>query len=356
MAAPPLYDAACVIHVHSRHSDGTGTVAEIAAAGARAGVDAILLTDHDTLAARRAGEERWHGPTLVCVGEEVSPKGANHYLAFGLDEPLVHAGLDAQGIVDAVAAAGGFGFLAHPFSRGSEHFARARGGIPWRDLDATGYTGLEVWSFLTDSVEALTGRRHALRFVADPARAVAGPPADNLATWDRLTRARPVVAIGGADAHQIGRRVAGRVVRLMGYARSFSLLRTHVLLERPFDGDGDADADRARIYAALRAGRCYVALDALAPARGFAFWAEGAASLPMGAEAVLTPGTVLRASAPRPARLVLVRDGEAIASADGTGLEHPVERPGVYRVEVALPFRGHDRTWILSNPIYLRPS
>jgi hypothetical protein len=30
------------------------------------------------------------------------------------------------------------------------------------------------------------------------------------------------------------------------------------------------------------------------------------------------------------------------------------DRPGVYRVEARLPYRGRDRTWILSNPIYLR--
>ena len=62
MSAP--VDLACVVHCHSTYSDGTGTVAEIAAAAARAGADAVLLTDHDTLAARRQGEERWHGTVL----------------------------------------------------------------------------------------------------------------------------------------------------------------------------------------------------------------------------------------------------------------------------------------------------
>ena len=68
-------DVACVVHLHSVHSDGTGTVAQIAAAARRAGVDVVLLTDHDTLEARRRGEEGWHGPVLVCVGSEVSPLG-----------------------------------------------------------------------------------------------------------------------------------------------------------------------------------------------------------------------------------------------------------------------------------------
>src|SRR5437660_874593 len=40
-------DLTCVVHVHSTHSDGTGTVAQIARAAQRAGVDVVLLTDHD---------------------------------------------------------------------------------------------------------------------------------------------------------------------------------------------------------------------------------------------------------------------------------------------------------------------
>ena len=50
--------------------------------------------------------------------------------------------------------AGGFGFLAHPFSQGSERFKRGGEGMPWRDLDAEGYTGIELWSFVTDPPSA----------------------------------------------------------------------------------------------------------------------------------------------------------------------------------------------------------
>ena len=73
----PVADVTCVIHAHSVHSDGTGTVEQIAAQAARADVDAVLLTDHDSLEARRRGAERYHGPVLVCVGEEVSPKAGD---------------------------------------------------------------------------------------------------------------------------------------------------------------------------------------------------------------------------------------------------------------------------------------
>ena len=106
---------------------------------------------------------------------------------------------------------------------------------------------------MTDTAERFGSLADVARFVAAPQRVVDDPPARNLAQWDRLTARRPVVALGGIDAHQIGRRIAGRVpLRLMSYARSFRHMRTHVLLDAPVTGDVDADV--AAIYAALRGG------------------------------------------------------------------------------------------------------
>ncbi len=353
-AGTDLHDWACVVHVHSTYSDGTGTVPEIAAAGRRNGLDAVLLTDHDSLEAKRRGEERHYGSTLVLVGEEVSPSGENHYLAFGIEREIDHSGLSSAEICAAVADAGGFGFAAHPFSSGSERFKSRAAGMPWRDLDCDGLTGVELWSFVTDTAEHLGGAVDALRFVTRPQQMVDHPPAQNLAGWDAICQRRAVVAIGGLDAHQFGKRIAGRVpVRLMSYARSFRYLRTHALCEWP--PSGDLEGDRRQLYSALREGRCYLSMDSLAPARGFDFHAEDAAGrrLPMGSEEAAGAWT-LRTRTPRAAGLRLLRDGEEIARAKSTTLEHEVEEPGVYRIEARLVTGGRPRTWIVSNPIYLR--
>ena len=128
--------------------------------------------------------------------------------------------------------AGGFGFPAHPFSRGSERFKRGGQGMPWDDLEADGYTGIELWSFVTDTAERVNSIRDLLSFVAHAA-AVPGPPA---AAQPRRVgpplQAPAVRRLGGADAHQIGIRVGGRVpLRLMAYKRSFRHLRTHLLVD-----------------------------------------------------------------------------------------------------------------------------
>src|ERR1044072_1991281 len=130
-----MHDLACVVHLHSLYSDGTGTVPEIARAARRAGVDVVLLTDHDTLEAKRQGEEGWHDGVLVLVGEEVTPAHGNHTLAFGIEREIAHRGLSGAEIAAAIRAAGGLSIAAHPFSRGSARFNRAGRGLPHDGLE-----------------------------------------------------------------------------------------------------------------------------------------------------------------------------------------------------------------------------
>jgi hypothetical protein len=345
-AMPEAYDLTCVIHVHSTYSDGTGTVPQIARSAAKAGVDVVLLTDHDTLEAKRRGEEGWYDDVLVLVGEEVSPTDRDHFLAFGIDEEIDRR-LSGPELCRAVADAGGFGFAAHPFSRGSQRFRRP--GIPFAELDFV--EGVELWSFLNDTGERVQGFADLARMIVAPQKAIGNPPEDNVRQWEQLCAARRVVAVGGLDAHQFGLRIAGQVpLKLMSYKRSFRQLHTHVLCDGP--PNRELDHDRALVYEALRHGRCYIAVDALAPAEGFAFWADGpAGELPMGGEARFEPGWTAHVRTPRPARIRLIRDGEVIARTDGDSLDHSIEREGVLRTEVELL----NRTWIFSNPCYFRP-
>lgn len=334
-APPELHDLTCVAHLHSTFSDGTGTIPEIMRAAKRAEADVVLLTDHNTLEARDRGQEGWHDGVLLLVGEEVTPAKQNHYLAFGVDR-VVRWGDGSPGeICAAVTAAGGFGFAAHPWSKGSPLFQRAVP-MPWRDIDCEGLAGVELWSFVNDAGATIASFRDALRFIVSPEHFLTDPPEDNIRDWDRLNASgRRVVGIGGIDAHQVGKRVFGRwVIRPMGYHRSFRLLRTHVWCEEP--PSGDAGHDREQVYSALRDGRCYIAADVHAPARGFAFWRDGDS---------------LHARTPRPAELRVMRDGALAHTARGDDLCYRATEPGSYRVEAHLEINGRWRTWILSNPI-----
>ncbi|MEA2448393.1 MAG: hypothetical protein QOG63_325, partial [Thermoleophilaceae bacterium] len=301
----PLTDLACVVHLHTTHSDGTGSVADVVRAARRNALDVVLLTDHDTLGGQV--DEGWHDDVLLLVGEEVSPFRHDHTLVFGVSEPLDWRD---RPIADVVAAAP-LAFAAHPFSGGSARFPSfGPGGMPHSTPFAPSITGIELWSFVTDTAEQAASLGELWRFLTRPERALRGPPARNLIEWDRACARRRVVAIGGLDIHQVGVRVGGRVpLRLMSYARAFRYLRTHVLVRS--QPTGSLAEDRAAVYEALGEGRCYMAVDAFAPARGFAYWAEG--GLDMGAEAAFG-GQALHVRLPRPAEIRLLRAGEQVAS------------------------------------------
>ena len=76
----------------------------------------------------------------------------------------------------------------------------------------------------------------------------------------------------------------------------------------------------------------------------------------MGDEWTLEDGAEadLRAHFPLPAYIRLLRNGEEIAATEAQSLNHRLERPGVYRVEAWLEVGGEWRTWIYSNPVYVR--
>jgi hypothetical protein len=321
-----VQDLACVVHVHSRWSDGTGTVPQIMRAAKRAGVDVVVLTDHDNLRARENGQEGWHDGVLLVVGEEITPP-ENHFLAFGTEGHTRRGGRTPAEVVAAVEEAGGFGFAAHPFSEGSPLFRR--GGLPYEDLSHV--SGIEVWSFVNDTGEQVQRYSDVPRFVFRPNHFIVGPPERNLRAWDELNRSRRVVAVGGLDAHQIGLRIGPFVpLRLMSYKRSFQTLRTHVWIE--------GEVTLESVFGALREGRSYIAMDSLAPASGFTF--EHVA------------GT-FRATVPREARLRLLCDGSEVATATGRELTHETTEPGSYRLEAHIHALGRERTWILSNPTHV---
>jgi hypothetical protein len=352
---PGLHDVSCVLHVHSTYSDGTATVGELLDAACESAVDALLLTDHDTLAARVAGWEGHHDGVLLLVGLEVSPK-QGHYLAFGVEHEIPHDGRSALEIAAAVRAAGGIGIAAHPFSRGGHMLAPSlarRIILPhgWPALEEEGgMDGIELWSLLTDAAEAWRTPAEAVRWLREPETAVAqGPPARHLEVWDRLSTHRRVPAVGGLDDHQRGIRVAGTVRSPVPPRLTFRLLRTHLLCDRPLSGD--LEADRSSILRGLRAGAAWLHCPFVAPAQGARLWAERAdgATAAMGGTMTARQG-MLRLRLPAPGDVKVLHNGRQTHETHSAKLDLAIADPGAYRVEV----RIDGRLWLLSNPVHLR--
>ena len=78
-----VYRYTGVIHVHSKYSDGSGSIEDIADAADKALLDFVILTDHSTMQSSLDGKAGYYENTLVIIGEEVNTS-VGHLLALGV--------------------------------------------------------------------------------------------------------------------------------------------------------------------------------------------------------------------------------------------------------------------------------
>jgi hypothetical protein len=117
------------------------------------------------------------------------------------------------------------------------------------------------------------------------------------------------------------------------------------------------ELSKKAVWEALQAGRAYVAFDWLADATGFDFAARlGPRRFEMGSRPHLEAGLTLEGQAPLPGRWKLLCNGKLVKESIGRQFRAAIFKPGNYRVEVWLRLAGEDMIWILSNPVYVRPS
>jgi hypothetical protein len=114
-AAPGERWVAVDLHAHTVHSDGELTIAELAAAAAAAGLDALAVTDHNTVShhAHLAATGRRYGVALI-PGQEVTTD-LGHANAFG-DIGWVDFREPAATWVRTVAERGGLLSVNHPLA------------------------------------------------------------------------------------------------------------------------------------------------------------------------------------------------------------------------------------------------
>lgn len=345
-------------HAHTPYSDGTLYHADIAAAALEAGLDFVIVTDHNVWVRGVEGiYSRQDGRRLLLlVGEEVHDMRrrpqANHLLVYGAEAEVAHYAANPQRLIDAVRTAGGFCFLAHPFEKAAPRIGEPA--LPWVDWEVSGFTGLEIWNYMSEFKSLMRYWFNALRYARNPEAGIRGPFPQLLTLWDKLlAEGRRVAAIGGADAHGTRYRL-GPVERVIfPYDYLFRAVNTHILTPRPLTGD--FAHDRALIYDALRRGHAWVGYDLLYPTEGFRFSGQAwRAEAIMGDELPLGTGATLQVRSPMMADIRLLHHGDLVKSEErATNLTYITSEPGAYRAEVYLPFRGRKRGWIFSNPIYL---
>ena len=352
-----LSEYTAALHVHSAYShDGRGSVEEVAAAAARAGVRVVFLTDHNTLAPLAEGQEGWHGDVLVLVGAEITT-GSGYLLVLDANPalPTRARGFALDDLIGRHRQAGALVLLAHP-----DHPR-----LGWRH-EIPEVDGLEVVDVF-DQLMAVPLHRKVLGMAAYPANPVMAIlswihwPREVLARWDSMSQRQPTLGVLALDAHGGIALMEETDTVFPSHETAFRLGRLHFVTDEPLRRDA---ADRLRVYRAMRAGSFYNAFDGFAAADGFRFEVRlGDARALMGATVPFKPGQTAVVEVPSVGDSVvrLLRDGAVVHEVPGdTLLRVALPGPGVYRVEVDLrvdlfPIDGVAyRPWIFSNPVYVR--
>ncbi len=341
------------LHIHTLASDGAADHNAVAQAAGRAGLDFIIVTDHDVFLPEVQG---WKGSVLLLVGEELRARDnddGSHYLIFNAGQEMLDQAGEPQHLIDAVNERGGLGFIAHPLEYAGSYSGERT--YNWQDWDVTGYSGIEIWNYMSEFKAHVSSLLKGLTYIFSPKLAIRGPFAATLSAWDAVLAERMVWAIGGSDAHAQTYKKGALKRQVFSYEHLFRAVNTHILVTEPWTGDLVHDADL--VYEALANGKAFVAYDALASARGFDFNA-------VSREHTFTMGDTLdlpldessdyikfEVTTPHPAQLRLICNGLVVAQNKGMRLLFTTREPGVYRVEASREYFGRDRGWIYSNPI-----
>jgi hypothetical protein len=400
-ALPGLHDFRAILHAHAEDSSHTGgTRPEMLAEAKRAGIGAILLTDHHR-PPKDFVTESWRGlrdGVLFVPGSE-----ARGFLIYPTRSIMDRMDEPTPAFIETVRADGGLIFLSHIEERPDHPMAGLTGmEIYNRHADAKkDAAGLLAIVFKLTSPASLNELQESLRLYPDELFAAQVEyPADYLAKWDKETQARRLTGVAANDCHHnmvmIVKMVDGQTVRVGTivdkdedmrsvpaalrpgireltrghtpgdvvarvdfdpYHRSFQNVSTHVLAP---------ELTEKAIRDALRDGHAYVSHDWICDPEGFCFELIPGSSAPggpdpgvrdrvlMGGEVKFSAGSRLVAQFPVACHIRLLSGGKVIAEEGGDRLGRAVTEPGVYRVEGWLSLDGEERGWVYSNPIYVR--
>src|SRR5512140_3312722 len=137
------------LHNHTLYSDGSGTHALVFDQALAAGIDVLIITDHNVLV---EGADRYvtkgDKRLLFLAAEEVQDQNRepqqNHMLVIGANRELAKFAYSPKELIDQANQSNGLTFLAHPNEADLPMFHEPD--ISWVDWGVHSFTGIEIWN------------------------------------------------------------------------------------------------------------------------------------------------------------------------------------------------------------------
>jgi len=342
------------IHLTTKYTSGSASHADLLAQAIAAGLDAVITTDHNLLVQDIDGYAKTEKKTcLILTAEELFDRGQqpprNRLMVMDTRHEMAPYAANPQQLAKRTIENSGLSFLSHPFA--AEKTALGALLPPWTVEEIPdGIKGIEIWNSLSELQEHATNRLLAWFFSRFPRLVRRGPNRQACQYWDKLlATGEKITAIAGSGLGAL----PGASPRLKHYL--LGNISNRLILPAPLSGS--LAEDRRMVFRALRKGHTYIACDDLVPAEGFRFTAQARdENGNIGDTVILKDSVTFQVRLPQPAKCLLYRDGELVQQwQDSDICVHNSTTPGAYRVEVFLPWLTQDVTWILTNPIYVRP-
>ncbi len=255
-----------VLHVHSVHSDGTGTPDEIAEAASDTGLAFVGINDHRNLTLRERGFSGLRNGIFFLTGTEIEDqRRQNHLLAYGINR--LPRSRDTLEQLEDIREQGGIAIAAHPCEKGG--WLPGTGSYRWSRGACEALSGIEIWNYMSSWKRNISPFSFFPR-VKNPDRLTAHPNREAVDLW----LASGGCAVACPDAHALRPGIGRFSLEIFSYRMLFLRLRTHLLLHEYPDWEDVAGTERS-ILSALSEGRLFSSNYLLGDASGFQATRQG---------------------------------------------------------------------------------
>lgn len=316
------------IHIHTKLSDGTGDINSISKAAKKAGLNWIIITDHNNFDIK----EGFYNEVCVIKGEEISPCSSNHYIALDIKN-LINPSDDTKKFVDEVRAQGGFGFAAHPDE--ADNRKNKAHPIKWTDKTIVP-DGIEIWNWFSDWADDYDETnifkiaysyffRHKL---------IQGPHKETLKWWDELNKNSEhiIPAIVGVDAHALKISKYIIPIKIFPYLNCFKTLTNVITLENEIPKD--FESQKKLILSSIKNGNNLMINRHIKN------------EIPL----IHVENKTIIVKLSTKAEIKIIQNGTQIFTENTKNLKFPIDENAKYRIEIYLK----NQPWIFSNQISIK--